>query len=247
MNDTHKGNASSCQDQAAAVCGSTRRLWQWMTLTNRQPPHYFAVLLLGPAAAAAAVCLTAARVAHQPPTASSASRRASETVFSSRCWPVDSKNLELPWKKPRSSASPPTEKKKKNSLPVRLTPTFLNCISLCLPVCLSVVRKLCCKTRTFSSLLTVFLSLCATAVDLLSEMLVCVPQLTFFQLLAPQAFVRSLLLINFVLLFFVVWTSCCNSRCQSQGNGSIYNIYTSEFFLRVLHNTWRKLGRFGGW
>ncbi len=68
MNDTHKGNASSCQDQAAAVCGSTRRLWQWMTLRNQQPPHYFAVLLLGPAAAA--VCLTAARVAHQPPTAS---------------------------------------------------------------------------------------------------------------------------------------------------------------------------------
>jgi hypothetical protein len=130
-------------------------------------------------------------------------------VFSFRCWPVDSKNLELPWKKPRSSGSPPTEKKKKKKgLPVCHTPTFLNCISLCLPVCLSVVRKLCCKTRTFSSLLTVFLSLCATAVDLLTEMLVCVPQLTFFQLLAPQALVRSLLLINFVLLFFVVWTSC---------------------------------------
>jgi hypothetical protein len=43
---------------------------------------------------------------------------------------------------------------------VHLTPTFLNCISLCLPVCLSVVCKLCCKTRTFSSLLTVPQSAC---------------------------------------------------------------------------------------
>jgi hypothetical protein len=73
---------------------------------------------------------------------------------------VDSKNLELPWKKPRSSVSPPTEKKGKKSLPVHLTPTFLNCISLRLPVCLSVVHKQCCKTRTFSSLLTVPQSAC---------------------------------------------------------------------------------------
>lgn len=159
MNDTHKGNASSCQDQAAAVCGSTRRLWQWMTLRNQQPPHYFAVLLLGPAAAA--VCLTAARVAHQPPTASSASRRASETVFSFHCWPVDSKNLELPWKKPRSSASPPTgEKKKEAFLCTSHLHSWIVFLCACLPVCLSVVCKLCCKTRTFSSLLTVPQSAC---------------------------------------------------------------------------------------
>lgn len=52
------------------------------------------------------------------------------------------------------------KEKKKGGLPVHLTPTFLNCISLCLPVCLSVVCKLCCKTRTFSSLLTVPQSAC---------------------------------------------------------------------------------------
>ncbi len=134
MNDTHKGNASSCQDQAATVCGSTRRLWQWMTLRNQQPPHYFAVLLLGPAAAA--VCLTAARVAHQPPTASSASRRASEMVFSFRCWPVDSKNLELPWKKPRSSGSPPTGKKKKAFLCASHLHSWIVFLCACLSVCL---------------------------------------------------------------------------------------------------------------
>lgn len=136
MNDTHKGNASSCQDQAAAVCGSTRRLWQWMTLRNQQPPHYFAVLLLGPAAAA--VCLTAARVAHQPPTASSASRRASETVFSFHCWPVDSKNLELPWKKPRSSASPPTGKRKKKKRPSCAPHTYIPELYFSVPACLSI-------------------------------------------------------------------------------------------------------------
>lgn len=244
MNDTHKGNASSCQDQAAAVCGSTRRLWQWMTLRNQQPPHYFAVLLLGPAAAA--VCLTAARVAHQPPTASSASRRASETVFSFHCWPVDSKNLELPWKKPRSSASPPTgEKKKEAFLCTSHLHSWIVFLCACLSVCLLCAN---CVVKPEPFLLYwLFLSLRVTAVDLLSEMLVCVPQLTFFQQLAPQALVRSLLLINFVLLFFVVWTSCCSSRCQSQGKGSIYSIYTPQFFLRVLLNTWRKLGRCGGW
>ncbi len=162
-------------------------------------------------------------------------------LWTQRIWSCHEKNLGL------LALLQLGKKKEKKSLPVRLTPTFLNCISLCLPVCLSILRKLCCKTRTFPSLLTVFLNLCATAVDLLTEMLVCVPQLTFFQLLAPQALVRSLLLINFFLLLFVVWTSCCNSRCQSQGKGSIYKIYTPQFFLRVLHNTWRKLGKFGGW
>jgi hypothetical protein len=51
---------------------------------------------------------------------------------------VDSKNLELPWKKPRSSASPPTGKRKEKKRPSWAPHTYIPELYFSVPACLSI-------------------------------------------------------------------------------------------------------------